>query len=113
GIQVSSGTAVSALDCPAITGGSVGVGVDGGKALLERNNLAGNGAAGIRVLNDAIVDAGDCLGSNVTGLGSGTGANGSSAGGNQLSGYGFDNAAPWAIENINANVQHSVLAQDD
>ena len=37
------------------------------------------------------VDAGDLLAGNITGLGSSTG-------GNNLSGYGFNNVAPWAID---------------
>jgi hypothetical protein len=49
------------------------------------------------------VDAGDCLGANVTGLGTGSGANGSSSGLNKLTGYGFGGAGPWAIRNLNGS----------
>ncbi len=93
-----------------IVANAVGVDVDGGAALIENNNLTGNTEAAIRIENDGIVDAGDCNGGNVTGLGTGTGLNGSSAGLNNLSGYGFDDAAPWAVENLNGSTQHDVLA---
>jgi hypothetical protein len=79
-----------------ITGNSVGVDVNGGAALLESNSLAGNSQAAIRIENHGIVDAGNCTGIDVTGLGI-------SSGGNDLSGYGFDGAAPWAIENQNGD----------
>ena len=72
-----------------ITGNAVGVSVDAGAALLENNDLAGNTLAAVLATNNATVDAGDCSGSDVTRLGTGTGAHGSSAGGNDLSGYGF------------------------
>ncbi|HEY5913043.1 MAG TPA: HYR domain-containing protein [Verrucomicrobiae bacterium] len=74
-----------------ITGNQVGVEVDGARALVQGNNLAGNTQAGIRVMNEGIVDAGDCAGENITGLGS-------SSGGNDLSGYGFDGTR-WTIDN--------------
>jgi hypothetical protein len=79
--------------------GAVGVGVDGGRTLLENNNLTGCTLAAIRIDNGGIVDAGDCTGGNVSGLGTGTNPAGSSAGLNVLSGYGFDAQAPWAITN--------------
>lgn len=82
---------------------AVGVGADGGKALVENNNLAGNTLAAIQVENGGVVDAGDCLGANVTGLGTGSGVNGSSSGLNKLTGYSFNNAAPWAIRNLNVS----------
>jgi hypothetical protein len=93
-----------------ITGNRFGIAVSGGKALIENNNLAGNTIAGLVVENGGIADAGDCAGGNVTGLGTGSGPNGSSAGLNNLSGYGFDHAAPWAITNGNSAAQGNVLA---
>ena len=52
-----------------ITGNGVGVSVDTGVALLANNDLSGNTLAGISATNGAIVDAGNCTGSDVTGLG--------------------------------------------
>lgn len=86
-----------------ISGNAVGVEVVAGKVLIEAANLAGNSQAGIRARQNAIVDAGDCGGANATGLGTGTGLNGSSAGWNVLSDYGFDGLAPFAIENLNTD----------
>src|SRR5262249_40759942 len=60
----------------------------------QNNDLTGNTEAAIRVENGGKADAGDCSNSNFTGLGSSTG-------GNNLS-YGFLDAAPWAIEDLNA-----------
>ncbi len=94
-----------------LTNCSVGVyagksGADDDTAVfLEGNRLTGNTEAGLIVSGGARADAGDCAGANVTGFGS-------SAGGNDLSGYGFDGAAPWAIENLNPNGQ-PVLAGND
>jgi len=65
----------------------VGIDVNAGNALVESNDLTGNTTAAIRVQNGGIVDAGDCSGNNVTGLGTGSGLNGSSAGLNDLTGY--------------------------
>ncbi len=88
-------------------GNSYGVAIgfttgDTSDVLLEFNNLTPNSADGLQVVGGATVDAGDCTGSNVTGLGTGSGPHGSSAGGNNFSGYGFDGASPWAIENLNS-----------
>jgi hypothetical protein len=88
-----------------ITGNGVGISVDTGKALVQDNDLTGNSVAAISVTNNAIVDAGNC-GADVTGLGVSTG-------GNNLSGYGFDNAAPWAILNQNSGGVPQVLAEHD
>jgi len=82
-----------------ISGNDVGIYVNGGRALLEGNILCGNRTAAIRVENGAVVDAGDCSGENVSHLGTGSGSNGASAGLNDFTGYGCDNAAPWAITN--------------
>ena len=87
-----------------ITGNAVGIDISGGKALIQNNTLTGNTAAAIRVENGATVDAGACSVANYTGLGT-------SAGGNNLSGYGFDNLAPWAVEDLNTSAQPNVLAQ--
>jgi hypothetical protein len=89
-----------------ITGNAVGVDVNGGMAMIQNNDLTANSEAGIRVEKGGIVDAGDCSGGNVTGLGS-------SAGGNNLAGSGFNRAAPWAIENLNTAGQPGVLAMND
>lgn len=88
----------------ASVGSQVGIWVSGAsaKALIEGNTLVGDSEAGIKVDSGATVDAGDCTGGDVTGLGTGSGLGGSSAGGNVLTGYGFDGATPWAIENLNA-----------
>jgi hypothetical protein len=75
----------------------VGIDADGGRGLLEANDLTGCFTAGIIARNNAVIDAGDCTGTNSTGLGTGGNAGGSSVGLNDLSGYGFDNQAPWAI----------------
>ena len=83
----------------------------GAKALLENNSLTGDTEAGLKVDGGAIVDAGDCTGGDVTALGTGSGTARSSAGGNDLAGYGFDSASPWAIENVSST--GAVLADDD
>ena len=85
--------------------GAVAVDVDGGRALLENNNLTGCTVAAIGVQNGGIIDAGDCTGGNVSGLGTGSNPNGSSAGFNILSNYGFDARPPWAITNSNSIVR--------
>ena len=72
-------------------------------ALLEGNNLVANTGAGLQVEGGATVDAGDCTGSNVTGLGSSTG-------GNDFSGYFVGTAK--AIINLNSG-SPSVLAYQD
>jgi hypothetical protein len=82
-----------------ISANDVGIYVQGGRALIEGNNLTNNRAAAILVQNNGVVDAGDCSGANITRLGSGNGVNGASAGLNDFSGYGFHQRAPWAITN--------------
>ena len=77
----------------------VGIHVGGGRALIEGNALTNNSLAALWVENDGLVDAGDCSGANITGLGSGSGLHGASAGLNDLSGYGISTSAPWAITN--------------
>ena len=98
--------AASVVDNSAsITGNGIGISVDIGKVLVQNNDLTGNTVAGISVSNGAVVDAGNC-GADVTGLGISTG-------GNNLSGYGFDAAAPWAILNQNPGGLPPVLANHD
>ena len=75
-------------------------------AVLENNDLTGCGDAGLSVSDGSTVDAGDCGASNFTGLGS-------SSGGNDFSGYTFDNATPFAIRNHNSSAAPDVLAQGD
>jgi hypothetical protein len=82
-----------------ICGNKIGIEVDGGRALVEGNILTNNQLVAIKAENGGVVDAGDCSGSNLTGLGTGNGPNGASAGLNDLSGYGCDKKAPWAIDN--------------
>jgi hypothetical protein len=82
-----------------ISGNDIGIRVVQGRALIEGNILASNRTAAIQIEDGAVVDAGDCSGQNVSRLGTGSGANGSSAGLNDFSGYGCDHTAPWAITN--------------
>jgi hypothetical protein len=102
GVQIlgvnASGSVIGNGQQP-IRGNDVGIYVDGGRALVEGNLLASNRFAAIVSQNNGIVDAGDCSGSDVTALKTGSGINGASAGLNDFSGYGFDNVAPWAISN--------------
>ncbi len=93
------------------TSSPYGLDISGGFAMIETTNLTGNTSAGLRVRDGATVDAGDCAGNNYSGLGTGSGPAGSSAGGNLLGGYGYDNASPHAVDNQNADVQPYVLAQ--
>jgi len=82
----------------------------GARLVLESTSLQAASLAGLRVQQGAVVDAGDCGGGNATGLGTGSGALGSSAGGNDFSGYAPANSAPFAIENLNTSAQAGVLA---
>ncbi len=88
-----------------ITGNGVGIDVDTGKALIQGNDLTGNTVAGIRASNGAVVDAGNCTGTDVTG------GLGISTGGNNLSGYLTGSAK--AIVNDNTAGSPVVLAYDD
>jgi hypothetical protein len=101
GVQVRGSNAWASVvgQHPSVCGNDVGIDVDAGQALIEGSLLTNNHTAGISVENGGVVDAGDCDGVNVTGLGVGSGPNGSSAGMNDLSGYGCDRAEPWAIRN--------------
>jgi len=84
----------------------VGVEVDGSAALIELNNISGNSIAGIRVLNDGLVDAGDVTSSNYTGLGSSMGCN-------FIAGY--DGITSFAINDLNldASLNKDVLADQN
>ncbi len=87
-----------------VTGNATGVAVSAGVARIETTNLTGNSDYGVQVGNGAIVDLGQCSpGSDVTGLGI-------SLGGNNLSGYGFDGALPFAIGNTNSSSESDVYA---
>ncbi len=101
GVRVSGTNASAFLDGNAgsVTGNDVGLEVDAGKALVQNSNLSGNRLAGVRVLANGIVDAGDCTGGNITGLGS-------SLGGNDLSGYGLDGTR-LAIQNLGTVPVHA------
>ena len=105
-VQGTNATASVLDNSASITGNSVGVSVDTGAALLQNNDLTGNSLAAISVTNGATVDAGNCTGHDVTGLGISTG-------GNNLSNYGFDGMAPWAIINGNPSGIPIVLADHD
>lgn len=106
GVGVHGLNAAAAIlnNSTSITGNGYGVDVQDGKAVIENNDLSGNSQAAIHVAGVGIVDAGDCSGSDITGLRAGSGVGGSSAGHNVLTGYGFDSKAPWAIESTAAGV---------
>ena len=80
------GTATIINNDDSITGNTIGIDVDGGTALIENNDLNGN-TIGVLVQNGGVADLGDTSGANITGLGTGSGLNGSSAGLNDFSGY--------------------------
>ncbi len=82
-----------------ICGNTVGIHVVGGRALLEGNILTNNSLAAVWVEDNGLVDAGDCAGANLTGLGTGSGQHGASSGFNDLSGYGLHGGPCWAITN--------------
>lgn len=81
---------------------AIGLEVDAGRALLEANDLTGCTIAALSAYNAAVIDAGDCAGRNLTGLGTGGNSGGSSLGLNDFSGYGFNAQKPWAITNSGA-----------
>jgi Immunoglobulin domain len=92
-------------------GNSFGVVVDNGRALIENNDLTGNSVAAIRVEGAGTVDAGDCAGADITGLATGSGPNGSSAGLNKVYSAGYPFAGgPLAIRNVGYG---TVFAQND
>ncbi|MAE61438.1 MAG: hypothetical protein CMJ49_08800, partial [Planctomycetaceae bacterium] len=106
GVLVDGGASATIINNPSsITGNTTGVHVSGGKALIENTNLTGN-TKGVLIDSDATVDLGDVDGANVTGLGTGTGTNGSSAGNNVLTGY--DGTTTLAIDNDNLDVAGNI-----
>jgi hypothetical protein len=112
GVHTQAGQVAVINNRGGITANSIGILASGESARVQVENsmLAGNTAAAIRVEGGAIVDAGDCTGANVTGIGAGAGQNGSTAGLNDLTGYGFDDAPPWAIETLNSAGEPAVAA---
>ncbi len=114
--QTGTGIAVSGTGAASVLNSSVknyatGVSVNQGKALLEGNDLRNN-KVGIYVVGDAVVDAGQKQSPapvNYTGFvsGTGTGINGSSIGGNQLTGY-TGVAGNYAIDNDNLDSPNNV-----
>jgi len=78
---------------------TTGIEVTGGRVLIEANNLTGCTVAAMSIKENGTLDAGDCAGRNISGLGTGSNPGGSSLGQNDLSGYGFDGRQPWAIAN--------------
>jgi hypothetical protein len=89
------------------TGNGTGIAAaDGARARIEDTALSGNLSAGISAQTGAVIDAGNCAAADVTGLGA-------SAGNNTLTGYGFDNAAPFAIANTNAAGGPDLYAQNN
>jgi Domain of unknown function (DUF4082)/Bacterial Ig-like domain/HYR domain/Bacterial Ig domain len=86
-----------------LTGNRIGLSADAGKVFIENNDLTGNTIAGILATNGAVVDAGNC-GADVTGFGT-------SAGGNNLSGYLTGPAK--AVINANTGGLPVVLADRD
>ena len=80
-------------------------------ALIQENDFSNNAGYGIFLSRESVVDAGDFNDTNITGLGSGSLTNGSSAGQNIFLGYtGGDTSA--AINNRNFASSHlDVLAQ--
>src|SRR6185436_270965 len=103
GVHVTNQTSVSLLGS-SIAGGALGLEANRGAVLAQGSSITGQSVAGIRAANGGVIDAGDCAGANVTGLGTGSGPNGSSVGGNTLTGFGFDDTPPWAIQNLNTTV---------
>lgn len=109
GVEINDMGTGTIIDNPSsITGNAVGIEVDGGTALIENNNLNGN-TIGVLIQNGGIADLGDPDGNNITGLGTGTGPSGSSAGLNDFSGY-TATATPTegAIVNLNTNAPNDL-----
>jgi hypothetical protein len=104
-LLADSRTVVAGGEINSSAPGAVGIEVSGGAAVIEGVDLSGN-HVGLRVRDDARVDAGDVSNSDYTGLGA------SSAGNNNFTGYtGAD--GNYAIENLNlvAAANLDVLAQ--
>ncbi|MCA9319479.1 MAG: HYR domain-containing protein, partial [Planctomycetes bacterium] len=75
---------------------------DASVARVESNDLSACAVAGIAIRFGALCDAGNC-GTDITGLGASLGLN-------DLTGYGFDDAAPHAITTDNTAIQAKTLA---
>ena len=100
-----TGSALKLLDS-VLTGNTEGIAIgyadtDISLVMIEGTDLTGNETAGIFAIGGT-VDAGDCTSSDITGLGS-------SAGGNDLSGYGFDNTGAFAIATASLAVNGNQL----
>lgn len=109
-VEGADASAVLINNLASITGNTVGVEVDAGTALLERNNLSGNSLYGLLISNDGLVDAGDMDDLDVTGLGAGSGAlNGSSIGCNFLAGY--DGVSSFAVVDNNLDASGNIDVQ--
>jgi autotransporter-associated beta strand protein len=108
-IYVSSSSATLKSNS-ASTGSGIGIWVSGATAaaLIESNTLVGDSVAAIKVDGGATVDAGDCSDSDVTGLATGSLPNGSSAGGNIMTGYLTGSAK--AVLDLNGAGDPDVLA---
>jgi len=131
GIQVDAGSSATIIDNPAsITGNRIAGIIVSGKALIENTNLSGNGRCGLVVADGGIADAGTTsAGGSITGLTTGTGPDGASAGGNNFQGYaGGDEGAignpgrpwqwigdpgAWAIVNANTVGTWVVMAKSN
>lgn len=101
GVEVRGTNATASVlgNSRGISGNQVGIYVNAGRVLLEANTLTNNTRAAVWVEKDGMVDAGDCSGANVTGLATGSGPHGASAGLNDFSSYGLNARPPWAITN--------------
>jgi len=94
-------------DGSAFLDNTVGISVQNfARVRIEQTSLIGNLASAIDVSGGSIVDAGNCAASDITGLGA-------SAGNNTLTGYGFDNADPFAVYNANPSAGPPVYAQNN
>lgn len=89
GVRITEDSSASLIgtDGPnSISGFDTGVDVDNGTALIEDAILNGN-EIGVLIQQDGTADLGDNSDTNITQLGTGSAANGSSTGGNDFSGY--------------------------
>lgn len=84
--DASEASLIPSLGPNQISGFNTGVDVNNSEALIEGADLNGN-TIGVLIRNDGMADMGDLSGTDVSGLGTGSGLNGSSAGLNGFSGY--------------------------
>tara|TARA_Y100001933_G_scaffold152099_1_gene150541 strand:- start:88984 stop:101430 length:12447 start_codon:yes stop_codon:yes gene_type:complete len=105
GIRLRANTEVSIVDND-ITSNVTGIRALNSRALIESNDLSDNASVGLEIDGDATVDAGDSLDNNVTGLGTGSMPNGSSAGLNDFLGY--DGTTSFAINNLNEDADDNI-----